>query len=114
MKLAIIGSRDFTDYDLLSRELKQYKDKITRVISGGAKGADTLGERWAKENNIPIQIFLPDWNKHGKGAGLLRNHDIIKNSNIVIAFWDGKSTGTKQALELTLIYKKPKKIIIYK
>ena len=79
MKLAIIGSRDFTDYDLLSKELEQYKDKITRVISGGAKGADTLGERWAKENNIPIQIFLPDWNKHSKGAGLLRNHDIIKN-----------------------------------
>jgi len=113
MKLAIIGSRDFNDYELLKQELEPYKNKITLVISGGAKGADTLGERWAKENNILIQIFLPDWNKHGRGAGLLRNHDIIKNCDVVIAFWDNKSTGTKQALELTTIYKKPKKIIIY-
>lgn len=113
MRLAIIGSRDFNDYELLCKELEPYKNKITQVISGGAKGADSLGERWAKENNIPTQIFLPDWNKHGKGAGLLRNHDIIKNSDAVIAFWDNKSTGTKQALELTHIYKKPKKIIIY-
>jgi len=113
MRLAIIGSRDFNNYELLCEELESYKDKITEVVSGGAKGADSLGERWANENEIPTQIFLPDWNKHGKGAGLIRNHDIIKNSDVVVAFWDGKSTGTKQALELTQIYKKPKKIIIY-
>ena len=53
MKLAIIGSRDFNDYEFLCDELKPYLHKITLVISGGAKGADSLGEKWAKDNNIP-------------------------------------------------------------
>ena len=56
MKLAIIGSRDFLDYELLNQELKNYKDKITLVVSGGAKGADTLGEKWAIDSN-QVNIF---------------------------------------------------------
>jgi hypothetical protein len=113
MKLAIIGSRDFTDYSLLSFELEPYKSKITQVISGGARGADKLGERWAIQNKIPTQIFYADWDNLGKRAGFIRNEDIIKNCDIVIAFWDGKSNGTKHSLSLCEKYNKPKKIIIY-
>lgn len=113
MKLAIIGSRDFTDYDLLCNELEPYKAKITLVVSGGARGADLLGERWAIQNNIKTQIFLPDWDNFGKRAGLIRNEDIIKNTDIVVAFWDGISTGTKHALSLCKRYNKPKKVVIY-
>ena len=110
MKLAIIGSRTFDNYKLLKEELQPYKDKITLVISGGAKGADSLGESWAKENNIPTQIFLPDWSK-GKGAGFERNKDIIKNCDVCIAFWDMKSRGTAHSIGLCKLQNKPYKII---
>lgn len=69
-------------------------------MSGGAKGADSLAERFAKENNIETMIFPADWDKYGKNAGYIRNKDIISNSDIVIAFWDGKSKGTKISIDL--------------
>jgi len=113
MKLAIIGSRGFSDYQLLESTLEQYKDKITEVVSGGAKGADSLGERWANNNNIPTIIFKPDWDKYGKKAGYLRNVDIVKNSDGVIAFWDGESRGTQHSFTLCTKLNKPLKIIRY-
>ena len=106
-KLAIIGSRTFNDYKTLREYLDPQKEKISLVVSGGAKGADTLGERWAKENNIETLIFPAEWDKHGKKAGFIRNHDIIKNCDICVAFWDGKSKGTKHSLDLCKQYNKP-------
>ena len=85
MNVAIIGSRGFNDYELVKSILEKYND-VTTIVSGGAKGADSLGERWAKEKGIPTKIFYPDWNKHGKSAGYIRNKDIISNSDLVIAF----------------------------
>jgi len=111
MKLAIIGSRTFNDYNFLVESLKQYKPKITLVVSGAAKGADSLGEKWAIENNIEILIFPADWEKHGKRAGFIRNEDIIKNCDGVIAFWDGMSKGTAHSLSLCEKYNKPYKIV---
>ena len=92
--------------------MKSYLDKIhsveplTYIVSGGAKGADSLSERWAKENNIETLIFIPDWNKHGKKAGFLRNEDIIKSSDAVIAFWNGESRGTLSSINLAKKYEK--------
>jgi hypothetical protein len=108
MKLAVVGSRDFNDYDLLKSKLDSiHKRKpITLIVSGGARGADSLSERWAKENNIETLIFIPDWNRFGKRAGFLRNEDIIKNSDAVVAFWDGESKGTKSSIDLAEKYKK--------
>ena len=100
MTIAVIGSRGFNDYDKLKSSLEEYKDKATNFVSGGAKGADSLGERWARENNIPVKVFLPDWDKHGKSAGYKRNIDIVDNADIVIAFWDGVSKGTKHSIDL--------------
>ena len=102
MKLAVVGSRNFNDYNLLKSKLDQiHKRKpITLIVSGGAKGADSLSERWAKENSIETLIFIPDWNKYGKRAGFLRNEDIITNSDAVIAFWDGVSRGTESSINL--------------
>jgi hypothetical protein len=99
MKLAVIGSRGFNDYGLLKETLEQYKG-VEQFISGGARGADLLGERWARENNIPTKIFKPDWDKHGKAAGFIRNKDIISNADLVIAFWDGVSKGTQHSINL--------------
>jgi len=97
MRIAIIGSRTFNDYELLQETLENYKDQISVIVSGGARGADTLGERWAKENNIKTDIYYPDWDKHGKSAGYIRNKDIVNNSDGVIAFWDGQSKGTQHS-----------------
>ena len=89
---AVIGSRGFNDYALLKKELD--KLKITKIISGGAKGADTLALRYAKENKIPIIEFKPEYEKYGIKAPLVRNKTIIEKSEAVITFWDGKSRGT--------------------
>ena len=96
MKVAVIGSRGFNNYELVKENLS--KIQITLLVSGGAKGADTLGEQYAKENGIETKIFLPDWEKHGKAAGMLRNTDIINESEVVIAFWDGSSKGTLDSI----------------
>lgn len=98
MKLAVIGSRDFNDYNLLKSELD--KIFITMIISGGAAGADDFSQRYAKENGLPILIFYPNWNKEGKSAGYKRNVKIIKACDEVIAFWDGKSKGTQHGINL--------------
>jgi hypothetical protein len=111
MKLAIIGSRTFNDFNLLETHLKPYLNKASLVISGGAKGADMLGEKWAKLNNIETTIFIPDWNKHGKKAGYIRNIDIINNCDECVAFWDGKSKGTKHSIDLCIKSNKPYIII---
>lgn len=102
MNIAIIGSRTFSNYELLSVIIKNFLSenniKVNSIISGGAKGADSLAEQFALENNLEMIIFKPDWKKFGKKAGIIRNTIIIDNSDTVFAFWDGKSSGTKDAI----------------
>lgn len=114
MSLAIVGSRDFEDFSLLCEKVNELRKefKITHIISGGAKGADILAEKYAKEYNLSITILKPDWDKFGKKAGILRNKDIINLSDYIIAFWDGESPGTKNAIETANKYNKPIKVII--
>lgn len=102
MNLGIVGSRDFNDYIKLKTEiLKLYPiEQIKCIVSGGANGADKLGERFADEYNLDKKIFYPDWNKYGKRAGFIRNKDIVENSDKLIAFWDGVSKGTKLTIDL--------------
>jgi hypothetical protein len=114
MKLAVIGSRSFDNYDLLNNEISSLDIKITEIISGGAKGADYLAEKWALQNNIQLTIIKPRWNIFGRGAGIKRNEEIIQNCHYCIAFWDGKSKGTFSSIKLCEKYSKPNKIIVYK
>ena len=113
MKIAIIGSRGFDDYELLKRSLEPFRDQITLVISGGAKGADSLGEKWARENGIETKIFLPEYSKFGRGATFIRNEYIVKESESVFSFWDGSSKGTKHAMRIAEKMDKEVKIIRY-
>lgn len=108
MKLAIIGSRDFIDYEYMRKTLKEKlpRTPITLIISGGARGADSLAERYAKENNIPLKVYWADLVKYGRSAGYRRNIDIVKEVDFVIAFWDGKSKGTKHSIDLCYQYNK--------
>jgi hypothetical protein len=77
------------------------------IVSGGAKGADSLGRDFAQKHSAKYLEFLPDWEKFGKSAGVVRNADIVKNSDFVLAFWDGQSGGTRHSLELAQKTGKP-------
>jgi len=100
MKVAIVGSRDFDDYKYLFKVMHHLNSNgnITEVVCGCARGADSLGELWAKQNGIKVTYFKPDWSK-GKGAGFDRNKEMAHYCDAVVAFWDGKSRGTKQMIE---------------
>lgn len=113
MDVAIVGSRNFNNYSFMRSNLLQHfnVDDIKCICSGGAKGADTLAEMFADEFNIPTKVFLADWAKHGKSAGFIRNVDIVDNADIVIAFWDGISKGTKHSIDLAK--KKCKEVLIF-
>ena len=113
MKLGIIGSRSFTNYEDLRNEILSYYDvsNIDYVVSGGAYGADQLGERFAKEFNIPVMIFEADWNTYGESAGFIRNQIIIDSSDEIIAFWDGSSPGTSDSINIAIKIFKPINII---
>lgn len=101
--LAIIGSRNFNDYNLLKGVCDNIRNKydITHIVSGGAKGADSLGEQYAELNGLRKIIYLPDWEKHGKAAGFIRNKEIIRDADFVVAFWDGISKGTLHSINLS-------------
>lgn len=113
--LAIVGSRGFHRYNLLKRVVDSIRKKlnVVAIISGGAKGADSLGERYAKENKIELVRLLPDWKGRGKGAGLERNTEIVAQADYVLAFWDGESTGTNDTIIKTKNTGKKLKIIYY-
>jgi hypothetical protein len=111
MKLAIIGSRTFNNYELLYDYLEEHLNTTTMVVSGAARGADSMGERWAKENGIKTLISPAEWDKYGKRAGYIRNEDIIKNCDFCIAFWDGVSKGTMHSVSLCKKYNKPVTVI---
>lgn len=114
LKLAIIGSRSFNLYDTLCDRVQYYFPPSDRliIISGGASGADRLAAKYAKSFNIELIEFLPDWQKYGKSAGFKRNKDIVNAADVILAFWDGISKGTKHSLDLARELKKDT-IIIY-
>ena len=91
MKIAVIGSRSFNNFKLLEDTLSSYESKITTIVSGGARGADSLAESWAEKYKKETIIIKPDWDKHGKSAGFIRNRDIIEACDGCIAFWDQES-----------------------
>ncbi len=100
MKLAVIGSRDFADYALLERSLlRNFRvEEIETVISGGARGADALAARFAGRYGLPLEVIPADWKKHGRKAGPVRNAEIVERADVLVAFWDGLSRGTRDSI----------------
>lgn len=111
VKIAIVGSRTFNDYSVLSgfirNKCNEHHLTPTAVVSGGARGADTLGARYANDYQLPLILHKPDWNRYGKAAGFLRNKDIIKDCDVCFAFWDGKSRGTEDDINICKQMGKP-------
>ena len=99
MNVIIAGSRDFHDYNMLLYAVDKSGFEITEVTSGGAGGVDALGERYAKENNLKLNRFPADWKQHGRAAGPIRNREMAKSADALIALWDGKSKGTKNMID---------------
>lgn len=99
MKVIIAGGRDVFDFDAVSEAVKKSHYAISEVVSGGAQGADHLGEIYAAENNIPVKVFPANWDKHGRSAGPIRNGEMAEYADALIAIWDGKSRGTKNMIE---------------
>jgi hypothetical protein len=117
-KIIIAGGRHFDDYELLKIKcdsiLSLLNKKQIEIVSGGADGADALGEKYAKEKGYKLRIFKADWEKHGKSAGAIRNKQMAIYSDCLIAFWDGVSKGTANMI-LTAEYNNLKcKVIPYK
>ena len=108
MKLLITGSRTFEDKKHLYDELS--KIDFDLLISGGAAGADQLAEEYARDNDIQIEQHKPDYNKYGRGAPIVRNKEMVDLCDLVIAFWDKKSRGTKSTIEYAA--KNGKKLIV--
>lgn len=97
MKVIIAGGRDFNDYSLLAAEANKLEN-VTAVISGCARGADSLGERWAQETGLPILKFPANWDMYGKAAGFIRNAEMAHEGDFLLAFWNGKSRGTENMI----------------
>lgn len=107
MKLAIVGSRNCPALDI-TPHLPFWPDTI---VSGGAKGVDTLARKFAVNNGIPILEFLPEYEKFGRKAPLIRNRKIVENCDFLIAFWDGFSRGTKFTIDYATKRGVPSRII---
>lgn len=116
VKVIIAGGRNFDNYALLKFKcnaiLKSIIEEI-QVVSGGSKGADALGERYAKEKGFICKRFEANWDKNGKAAGIIRNEEMAKYSTHLIAFWDGKSAGTKDMISKAKKFNLNTRIIKY-
>lgn len=118
VKVAVVGSRSYTDYGEFSRRLKCILDEnlidigCVQFVSGGAAGVDSLAQRYANEHGIGIVNHLPDWSKFGRSAGVERNKRIVDDADFVVAFWDGKSKGTKSSINYADKKRKPCKVVL--
>lgn len=103
-KLIVAGSRNFNDYNLLEHTLDKLlihkKSEGIEIVSGAARGADRLGERYAREKGYNIKLFPADWKKLGKSAGYIRNKEMSQYAQACLLFWDGRSRGTKHMYDL--------------
>jgi len=114
-RIVIAGCRDYKNYE----EAKKYidyciskiKTKYTLIfVSGGCRGADSLGERYALENGYKVERYLAEWDKYGKSAGPKRNEKMAQMSDYIICFWDGGSKGTKSMIKFAKQFNKPIRI----
>lgn len=93
MKVIIAGSRHIEDYGALCAAIEGSGFEISQVYSGGCRGVDAMGERWAGERGIPVRQFPADWATHGRIAGELRNREMARLADAMVILWDGKSPG---------------------
>ena len=99
MRVIIAGGRDINDFDLVLDAVEDSGFDIDTVVSGGARGVDHMGEIFASEMNLKLNVYEADWERNGRAAGPIRNRKMAENADALIAIWDGKSRGTKNMIE---------------
>lgn len=114
----VVGSRSFNDYDLMKTKLDNLlsQQEDVTIVSGGAKGADSLAEKYARENNFDLKVFPAKWKEYGRSAGFIRNEEMHKfisqkEKRGVVAFWDGESKGTEHSFSLAKKYNNDLRVV---
>ena len=102
--MVVAGSRDFNNYDMLCSALDEVIGELkaeynVTIVSGTANGADKLGEKYAEKHGLKIERHPANWGRYGRGAGPIRNAEMVKSSDGVIVFWNGESTGAKNIID---------------
>lgn len=111
MKTIIAGSRGITDFKIVQKAVIAAPWKLSEIVSGGARGVDTLGGQVGDVMMLPVKTFLPDWRKYNKSAGYIRNVEMAEYADALIAIWDGKSNGTAHMIKIA--YSKKLKVYVY-
>lgn len=111
MKLAVVGSRLFNNQSLFIEEISVFNPEL--IITGDASGADQFAREYAQLNGIDLKVHAANWKKYKRAAGYIRNEFIIHDSDVVLAFWDGLSPGTKDSIGWARKFNKPCKLIMF-
>lgn len=115
-RVIIAGGRDFNDFDLLKQKMDKLLSNVIgdiAIVSGMARGADSLGARYAALKGYALYNFPADWDKYGKSAGYRRNEEMARNADALVAFWDGKSKGTKHMIDIARLHGLKVRVINY-
>ena len=114
MKIIIAGGRDFKNQEVLNHLLDLYiNPEVDEIVSGDARGVDTMAAEWGAAHNAIVKHFPASWNLYGSNAGYIRNAEMGEYADKLIAIWDGKSPGTKHMIQTMKFRKKPCKIFSY-
>ena len=113
MRVIVAGTRGFYDLSVVTSAVysSPWLEKITEVVSGGADGVDSLGERFAENHLLPVTRFCAEWSKHGRAAGPLRNDNMAAYADALVAVWDGKSSGTRDMITRMIERGKPAYVV---
>ena len=127
IRIIIAGGRKFNDYEMLKRTMLKIIRKLhdhidfhkIEIVSGNASGADKLGERFAREYHYDLKIMPAQWDLHGKSAGYIRNNEMLvyakeADHSVLVAFWDGKSKGTKNMIDTSRKSLDSVEVVFYK
>jgi hypothetical protein len=103
LRVIIAGSRDIYDYNLVEQAVKESGFDVTEVVSGCARGVDTLGEQWAREHHVPVKRFPANWNLYGKSAGPRRNGEMARYAEALVAISLNDSPGTRNMVNQAIL-----------
>lgn len=109
MRIAIVGSRDYENLEAV-RQFVFEQERDTVIISGGAAGVDSMAVNTARYYRMPYEVYPANWSRHGRAAGAIRNREIIAKADEIVAFWDGKSRGTKITIDMAKDAGKPLRV----
>jgi len=113
MKVIVAGSRSIKNYDLVDKAIKDSGFEVTEILSGCAGGVDELGEQYAARHSVKISYFPANWSTYGRSAGMVRNTEMAKHAEALIAVWDGKSVGTKDMIDTAVNKGIPVKVTMF-